>query len=140
MQLPAVKVTETGRVVPLKNHNGDAGQEVDSIAKKNEDQIVKSRQRLERSSMPIALTCVSHRKHLLADPSAEEESILQMSLTVIMDTSGRLISFYKPGGAVAATSATVKDCIELTKKRVAEVNSIFEEAYEEACGTEMMVE
>ncbi len=41
-------------------------------------------------------------------PSAEEESTLQTSVTVIMDSSDRLVSFYKPGGAVAATSAIVK--------------------------------
>lgn len=108
MQLPAVTVTEGGRVVPLPNQNGDDVQEDDIMEKKSEGQIVKSRQRLERRAMPIALTCVKHKNHLLADPSAEEESILQTSLTVIMDSSDRLVSFYKPGGAVAATSATVK--------------------------------
>ena len=108
MQLPAVKVTEAGRVVPLTRQNGDGGQEDDIIEKKSEDQIVKSRQRLERRPVPIALTCVKHKNHLLADPSAEEESALQSSLTVVMDSSDRLVSFYKPGGSVTATSATVK--------------------------------
>lgn len=108
MQLPAVTVTETGRVVPLTNQNGDDVQEDAIIEKKSEGQIVKSRQCLERRPVPIAFTCVRHKNHLLADPSAEEESTLRTSLTVIMDSSDRLVSFYKPGGAVAATSATVK--------------------------------
>lgn len=108
MQIPAVKVTEGGRVVPLRNQDGDDVEQVDLTEKNSEGQIVKSRQRLERRPMPIALTCVQHKKHLLADPSAEEERTLQSSLTVIMDSSDRLVSFYKPGGAVAATSATLQ--------------------------------
>ena len=120
MQLPAVKVTEAGRVVPFTSRNGDDGQEDGISEKKSEDQIVKSRQRLERRPVPIALTCVKHKNHLLSDPSAEEESTLQTSLTVIMDSSDRLVSFYKPGGAVTATSATVKvSLVKLTFMLVA---------------------
>ncbi|KAG0600530.1 hypothetical protein M758_11G041500 [Ceratodon purpureus] len=140
LQLPAVKVTEAGRVVPLTSQNVDGDQEEEISEKKSEDQIVRSRQRLERRPVPIGLTCVKHKNHLLADPSAEEESTLQTSLTVVMDSSDRLVSFYKPGGAVTATSATVKDCIDLAKKRVIEVKDLLEEAYEEAFGAEMMVE
>lgn len=63
---------------------------------------------LQLGAIPVALTCALHKRQLLADPCAEEESVLQTTLTVILHVSGGLISLYKPGGATLATTAIVQ--------------------------------
>lgn len=111
VQLPAVTMSEGGRVVPLNDKNGGTQQDMDDMKENDKDRIVKSKQRLQFRPAPIALTCMKHKKHLLADPSAEEESLLQSSITVATDSSERLISFFKPGGSVSVTSATLQVCL-----------------------------
>jgi len=134
LQLPAVTMSEGGRVIPLNDKNGGTQQDKDDMKENDEDRIVKSKQRLQFRPAPIALTCMKHKKHLLADPSAEEESLLQSSITVATDSSERLISFFKPGGSVSATSATIQDCITLAKRRSKEVQEILDDALAEVYG------
>lgn len=105
MQLPAVSLSEGGRVVPAK---GNAIQQHEN--ENQDDSKLRSKRQVQLRPVPIALTCAIHKKHLMSDPSAEEESILQTSLTVITDSLGRLVSFYKPGGASAVSTATIQVC------------------------------
>lgn len=66
------------------------------------------KRRLKLGAVPVALTCILHKKHLLADPTAEEEAVLHTTCTVVVDATGRLISIYKPGGLILATTSTVQ--------------------------------
>ncbi|KAB1222362.1 Exosome complex component RRP43 [Morella rubra] len=62
------------------------------------------------------------------DPTAEEETIMETVVTVVLDSSSQLISLYKPGGAVLASTSAVQDCIALTRQRVRELLKILDEA------------
>lgn len=129
LRIPDVSVTDDGKVAPAnKSMQKILGEEgVKSL------KIVHGR-RLKMGRIPMALTCALHGNFLLADPTAEEESILNTTVTVITDFSGNLISFYKPGGDVLASTSTVQDCIALTRHRGKELQRIFEAAV--VAGTE----
>ncbi|PIA45328.1 hypothetical protein AQUCO_01700692v1 [Aquilegia coerulea] len=88
----------------------------------------KGKRKLTLSSTPFALTCILHKKYILADPTAEEESIMETLVTVVLDVTGRLVSFYKPGGAFLAYTSAVQDCIALTRQRVKELQKILIDA------------
>ncbi|KAH9296109.1 hypothetical protein KI387_039697, partial [Taxus chinensis] len=102
LQLPSVSVTEDGKVIPI---SGDTVQEDES---NKHAKIQEQSQKLTLRKIPFSLTCMLYKKHLLADPTAEEESILQTMIIVVLDSSGRLVSFYKPGGSALASTSTVQ--------------------------------
>jgi exosome complex component RRP43 len=132
LQLPAVSVSEEGRVYPVSSTmSGDVSIEGAETSIKVKGNSISPRRRLKLGAAPFALTCMVHKKHLLADPCAEEETLLQCSITITMNQMGRLVSFYKPGGAVPATTAIVKECISLARRRAREVEQILKEALED---------
>ena len=59
--------------------------------------------RLSLGPIPAALTCALYRRHLLVDPTAEEEELSASRVTVVMDPQQRLVGLYKPGGTQAAS-------------------------------------
>lgn len=123
LRIPDVSVTDDGKVIP----SGRSTQEMAGEEAMDSVKYVQGR-RLKLTRIPVALTCALHQKYLLADPTAEEEAILNTTVTVITDFSGNLISFYKPGGEVLASTSTVQDCLALTRQRVKELEKIFEES------------
>ncbi|GLJ49824.1 hypothetical protein SUGI_1058450 [Cryptomeria japonica] len=125
LSLPSVSVTEDGKVIPA---SGGTVQEVES---NKHAKVQEQRQKLMLQNIPFSLTCMLYKKHLIADPTAEEESILQTMVIVVLDSSGRLVSFYKPGGSTLASTSTVQDCIALTKYRVKELQRVLDEALSE---------
>jgi exosome complex RNA-binding protein Rrp42 (RNase PH superfamily) len=56
----------------------------------------------------IKLLFVSWRRHLILDPTAEEEALLESTVTTVLDGAGRLISLFKPGGITAVTTALIQ--------------------------------
>lgn len=70
--------------------------------------VNKEKRKLTLSSIPFSLTCILHKNHILADPTSEEESIMETLVTVVLDSSSQLISLYKPGGAVLAYTSAVQ--------------------------------
>ncbi|MCO5577162.1 hypothetical protein L7F22_030986 [Adiantum nelumboides] len=62
----------------------------------------------------------------------EEEAILKTTMTVLTDFSGQLVSLYKPGGEVLASTSTVQKCFALAKSRGKELQKIFTDAMKEA--------
>lgn len=72
------------------------------------DPVNKGKRKLTLSSIPYSLTCILHKKYILADPTAEEESIMETLVTVVLDSSGQLVSLYKPGGTVLAYSSAIQ--------------------------------
>ncbi|PIA61266.1 hypothetical protein AQUCO_00300653v1 [Aquilegia coerulea] len=120
LHIPAVSVTEDGRVVAV------SGELVEGNLVK--ETPIKSMRKLTLSCIPFSLTCLLHKKYILADPTAEEESIMETHVTVVLDLSGRLVSFYKPGGPVHAHTSALQDCVALTRQRVKELQKILNEA------------
>mmetsp|Transcript_5900 Transcript_5900/g.12031 ORF Transcript_5900/g.12031 Transcript_5900/m.12031 type:complete len:306 (-) Transcript_5900:399-1316(-) len=126
LQLPRVKLSEDGRVTLVDASAAGDSMETDDDA--DGGKIVEGCSSLELGSTPLGLTCGMYKGHLLADPSGEEEGMMEALVTVVMDEKGRLLSVYKPGGTAGASDAAVLDCIEMTRLRYKEVSSILTNA------------
>ncbi|KAJ4842631.1 hypothetical protein Tsubulata_013322 [Turnera subulata] len=119
LQIPVVSVNDDGRIILLS--------EEDEVKLKKEP-LNKEKRKLSLNKIPFSLTCILHKNYILADPTAEEESIMETSVTVVLDSSSRIVSFYKPGGAVLASTSTVQDCVALTRQRANELQAILDGA------------
>ncbi|KAE8684053.1 hypothetical protein F3Y22_tig00111157pilonHSYRG00058 [Hibiscus syriacus] len=117
LEIPVVSLNDDGKIV-LSEEQGLS----------DNDPVNKEKRKVNLGSIPFSLTCILHKNYILADPTAEEESIMETSVTVVLDTSSQLISLYKPGGAVLAYTSAIQDCIALTRPRVKELQKILEEA------------
>ncbi|XP_061954618.1 uncharacterized protein LOC133676855 isoform X2 [Populus nigra] len=120
VQIPIVSLNDDGKIVLVS--------EEDEGAKLEKEPVNKEKRKLTLSSIPFSLTCILHKNYILADPTAEEESIMETLVTVVLDSSARLVSFYKPGGSVFAYTSAVQDCVALTRQRVKELQEILDEA------------
>ena len=103
MEIPLVSVGDDGRVFTVGGNEGKTKYEL----------VNREKRRLTLGDIPFPLTCALHKDSILADPTAEEESIIETSVTVVLDTSGRLVSIQKPGGGVASMS-TIKVCFPIS--------------------------
>lgn len=100
MQIPIVSLNDDGKIVLVS--------EEDDGTKLEDEPVNKEKRKLTLSSIPFSLTCILHKNYILADPTAEEESIMETLVTVVLDSSSRLVSFYKPGGPVLAQTSAVQ--------------------------------
>ena len=100
MQIPVVALNDDGKVVFVCEEEGGENFEKEPVNKEN--------RKLKLNSIPFSLTCLLHKKYILADPTAEEESVMETIVTVVLDSSGQLVSFYKPGGSVLAYTSAVQ--------------------------------
>ncbi|GAB2267021.1 hypothetical protein Dimus_002006 [Dionaea muscipula] len=123
LQIPVVSLNDEGRVVILS--------EDEKVGKPAREPINKGKGKLNFRNIPFSLTCVLHKNYILPDPTAEEESLIETSLTVVLNSSGQLVSFYKPGGPVLAYESAARDCIALTRQRVKELQETLNEAVSE---------
>ncbi|XP_075638824.1 uncharacterized protein LOC142610776 [Castanea sativa] len=119
LQIPAVSLNDDGKIVVVSEENG---------GKLEKDAVNKERMKLTLKSIPFSLTCVLHKNYILADPTAEEESIMETIVTVVLDSSSQLVSLYKPGGPVLAYTSAIQDCVALTRQRMKELQKILDEA------------
>ncbi|XP_034223519.1 exosome complex component RRP43 isoform X2 [Prunus dulcis] len=115
LTIPVVSMNDDGKVVVL---SGDHG---------GKEPVNKGKRKLTLSSIPFSLTCLLHKNYILADPTAEEESVMETLVTVVLDSSGQLVSLYKPGGPVLAYTSAIQDCVALTRQRARELQTILDE-------------
>lgn len=120
LQIPIVSLNEEGRVVLCSEDS-----EGEKFAKVP---VNKEKRKLTLNTIPFSLTCVLHKNYILADPTAEEESIMDTLLTVVLDSSSQLVSLYKPGGPALAHTSVIQDCVALTRQRRKEVQKVLDEA------------
>ncbi|PIN10278.1 Exosomal 3'-5' exoribonuclease complex, subunit Rrp43 [Handroanthus impetiginosus] len=120
LQIPVVSLNDDGRVVLVSEDN--------TVAMKEKEPVNKERIKLTLNNIPFSLTCVLHKNYILADPTSEEESIMETFLTVVLDSSFQLVSLNKPGGPGLAHTSAIQDCIKLTRQRVKELQKILNEA------------
>ncbi|PHU15888.1 hypothetical protein BC332_17093 [Capsicum chinense] len=120
LNIPVVSLNEDGRIVLVSE---------DNVQLKLEKQPVNTEKRkLKLKSPPFSLTCLLHKNYILADPTAEEESIMETVVTVVLDSSYQLVSLYKPGGLVLAHTSVIQDCVALARRRMKELHSVLNEA------------
>ncbi|KAG6537563.1 exosome complex component RRP43-like [Zingiber officinale] len=120
LQIPLVSLNDDGKVITVSEELLEGKPSVELVNKE--------KRKLSLQRIPFSLTCLLHGKYILADPTAEEESVMETFVTVVLDSLGQLVSIYKPGGAVLAHRSTVKECIRLTKQRIDELKNILAES------------
>lgn len=120
LQIPVVSLNDNGRIVLLSEENSGAMWE--------KEPVNKEKRKLKLDTLPFSLTCVLHKNYILADPSAEEESIMETYLTVVLDSTMQLVSLNKPGGPGLAQTSAIQDCVAFTIQRVKELQKILNEA------------
>lgn len=76
--------------------------------KSDREPVNKEKRKLTLNNIPFSLTCILHKNYILADPTAEEESIMETFVTVVLDSSCLLVSLYKPGGSVLAYTSAIQ--------------------------------
>lgn len=105
MEIPVVALNDNGRIVAITGE--EEKQENDaSITKK--EAVNQEKRKLKLKNIPFSLTCILHKKYILADPTAEEESIMETLVTVVLDSLDQMVSFYKSGGNALAYSSAIK--------------------------------
>lgn len=97
-----VSLNEDGKVVSVSDENNQG--------KFKREIVNKEKRKLKLSTFPFSLTCVVYKKYILADPTAEEEFIMDTVITLVLNSSGQLVSMYKPGGSVVAHISTFQVC------------------------------
>ncbi|MBA0606889.1 hypothetical protein Godav_019290 [Gossypium davidsonii] len=117
VEIPVVSLNDDGKIV-LSEEQGLSDREP----------VNKEKRKINLSSIPFSLTFVLHKNYILADPTAEEESIMDTIVTVVLNSSSQLVSLHKPGGTALAYTSAIQDCIALTRQRVKELQKILEEA------------
>ncbi|ESQ29472.1 hypothetical protein EUTSA_v10023611mg [Eutrema salsugineum] len=122
LQIPVVALNDNGRIVAI---TGEEKQDNASITEK--EAVNKERRKLTLKNIPFSLTCILHKNYILADPTAEEESIMDTLVTVVLDSSDQIVSFNKSGGNALAHTSAIKSCVELAKKRGNELKQILGE-------------
>lgn len=108
VQIPAVAMNDDGKIVLMSNEDGQ---------KQAKEPVNKEKRKLTLRGIPLSLTCIHHKNHILADPTAEEESIMETHVTIVLDTSGQLISLYKPGGSVLAYPSAIQVSLHIAVER-----------------------
>ncbi|KAK7409801.1 hypothetical protein VNO78_00129 [Psophocarpus tetragonolobus] len=117
LQIPAVAMGDDGKIILVSDEDGQ---------KQAQEPVNNEKRKLTLRSIPFSLTCILHKNYILADPTAEEESIMETHVTIVLDTSGQLISLYKPGGPVLAYTSAIQDCVAFTRQRVQELKSFLD--------------
>uniref|UniRef100_A0A1J3H4B1 Ribosomal RNA-processing protein 43 n=2 Tax=Noccaea caerulescens TaxID=107243 RepID=A0A1J3H4B1_NOCCA len=125
LQIPVVALNDNGRIVAI-NGEGEEESNASMITEKKEA-VNKEKRKLTLKNIPSSLTCILHKSYILADPTAEEESIMDTLVTVVLDDSDQMVSLYKSGGNVLAYSSAIKSCVELARKRAKELKQILGE-------------
>lgn len=105
MQIPVVSLNDNGRIVLISEENSGAMWE--------KEPVNKEKRKLKLDTLPFSLTCALHKNYILADPSAEEESIMETYLTVVLDSSLQLVSLNKPGGPGLAQTSAIQVSLHL---------------------------
>ncbi|XP_021282193.1 exosome complex component RRP43 [Herrania umbratica] len=119
LEIPVVSLNDDGKIVLLS-------EEQEGMSER--EPVNKEKRKLTLCNIPFSLTCILHKNYILADPTAEEESIMETLVTIVLDSSSQLVSLYKPGGPVLAYTSAIQDCIAITRQRVKELQTILEEA------------
>ncbi|XP_020584397.1 exosome complex component RRP43 [Phalaenopsis equestris] len=118
LQIPLVSLNDDGKVITVS----------EELKIKAVEPINKENRKLTIAIVPFSLTCIVHGKYILADPTSEEESVMDTHVTVVLDSKERLVSLYKAGGAILLHASVVKDCIALARLRVEELSEILRES------------
>eukprot|EP00198_Chlamydomonas_reinhardtii_P001199 XP_001690534.1 predicted protein [Chlamydomonas reinhardtii] len=120
-RIPAVRNTREGHYYAARGAGGRKG------GKAGEAGLVEgSPTAVGLGRLPLALTCCLYGKHVLVDPTADEERLAGCGVTVVVDGAGQLQGLYKAGGRVLADTATLVRCTEAARLRHRELSALLD--------------
>ena len=100
LRLRAVSIDEAGSVQPAPAAAQQQGQQPAG----------QQERRLALSCLPVSLTCGLYRGRLLADPTAEEEPLLEGQLTATLDEGGAVLGAWWRVPAVSGCAVRTLVC------------------------------
>ncbi|KAK3444058.1 hypothetical protein EUGRSUZ_A00266 [Eucalyptus grandis] len=106
LHILVVSLNDEGRMVMVSEEL--EGEKLDK------EPVDKERRKLLLKSIPFSLTCILHRNYIFC-PTFEEESIMETFMTVVLNSSGQLVSLYKPGGPVLAHTSAIQKLQEINE-------------------------
>ncbi|CAN6924448.1 unnamed protein product [Brassica oleracea] len=115
LQIPVVALNDNGRIVSI------SGEEEKNASITMKEAVNKEKRKLTHKNIPFSLTSKLHKKYILADPTAEEESIMDTLVTVVLDSSDQIVAFNKSGGNALAGSSAINQA----RKRGKELKQIL---------------
>ncbi len=68
---------------------------------------------------PVAVTMVKIRDSLIVDPTADEEEVMDLRLTITLDEDGNICTIQK-SGSVGLTQDEIKKAVALASEKAAE--------------------
>jgi exosome complex component RRP43 len=75
---------------------------------------------------PFSLSFGLLEEYVIVDPNAEEESLLNGTISIIMDDRGNVLNVLKSGG-VGVSESKLDECLNLAKRRVKELLSVLDQ-------------
>ena len=81
--------------------------------------------KLEIKSTPVPLSFITFEKHIIVDPSAEEESLSQSHFTVTYNDKGQFCGVNKLGGEVI-DSLSLKASMKIAMRRAVELKQLLQ--------------
>ena len=79
--------------------------------------------------VPVALTVGLYKGQLIVDPSAEETTLMESTVTVVVDDAGAIVAVAKPGGTAEATETTLAHCVAAARLRYPPCAKAMEDAF-----------
>jgi exosome complex component RRP42 len=84
-----------------------------------EVELTKRKQALKVLKEPVAVTMVKIGDSLIVDPTADEEEVMDMRLTITLDEDGNICTIQK-SGSEGLTQEEIKKAVEIASERAAE--------------------
>ncbi|MGD2200165.1 MAG: exosome complex protein Rrp42 [Candidatus Bathyarchaeota archaeon] len=94
--------------------------------KDGEIELTEKTQALKLKKHPISVTLTKIGENVIADPTADEEDVMDARITVTFDEEGNICTIQK-GGADGFTIEELKNSIELATAKEAELRKYLEE-------------
>lgn len=80
--------------------------------------------------VPVALTVGLYKGRRIVDPSAEETTLMEATVTVVVDDAGAVVAVVKPGGTAEATETTLAHCVAAARLRHSPCAKAMDDAFE----------
>ena len=126
VDIPSVRVSDDGRTCERIDgalSTAAEGMEAHTAGENDEAKgvILRPHTRLSLRRVPLSLTCGVFDGVFLADPTAEEEELIDSTITIAVDEKGHVLGISKPGGLFALNRENLRMLVEAAKMRHAEI-------------------
>ena len=119
----------TGGEGKRKRHNRDGPDDANPDEDENPSSS-SARCEVTVARVPVALTVGLYKGQRIVDPSAEETTLMEATVTVVVDDAGAVVAVVKPGGTAEATETTLAHCVAAARLRHSPCAKAMDDAFE----------